>query len=167
MKKISLLLAIISTCIATSPGCLAQTVASGGVRPDAVLKIYNAGMDPSATRAVGDLWKTYGDKKNESWDRLSDGFRAKFSENNIQYSIYYDKKGNWSRTLRQYSEKELPKEIGEEVRRCHHGYSILWIKEISGPEGIAYQVHIESPTRWKNLWVSDGDMLVTGNFAKE
>jgi hypothetical protein len=53
------------------------------------------------------------------------------------------------------------------VEHSYYGYSILWAKEITRTDGIAYQVHIENSVNWKNVWISEGEMWVKENFSKE
>ena len=126
----------------------------------------NAGSDAAAIKAVGQFWKTFGDSRNELWYKLPGGYLAEFSEKVVQVRAVYDKKGNWVYSIRQYTEKELPEEIRDQLRSRYYKDTIGVVKEVNQPQNTVYLIHIENGARWKTVRVADGEMEVVQDFKK-
>lgn len=62
--------------------------------------------------------------------------------------------------MKEYSEKELPKEVRALVKSTYYDYSIGWVKEVSQNQTVVYVVHIADGQNWKDLLVQDGEMEV-------
>jgi len=133
---------------------------------NAILNIVTIGQDGPAVKAVRDFWKKNGDQKGEKWFRLTAGFLAEFTEGGIPNKIVYDKWGRWLYSMREYSEKELPKDVWRLVKGIYFEYSIGCVKEVSQPLALTYVIHIENQEEWKDLVVRDGEIAVWKEFAK-
>ena len=127
---------------------------------DILVSTRNLGSDHAAIKAAREFWKKYGAGKDESWYKLEAGFLAEFTEGAIRCKSVFDRKGNWLYSIKEYGEKELPKEVRDLVRSVYYDYSIGWIKEVSQNQSLVYVVHIFAGPDWKDLLVQDGEMEV-------
>jgi len=127
---------------------------------DVLVSARGLGSDHAAIKAAREFWKKYGEGKNESWYKLEAGYFAEFSEGAIRYKSVFDRKGNWLYSIKEYSEKELPKEVRDLVKSSYFDYSIGWVKEVSQNQSVVYVVHIANGPSWKDILVHDGEMDV-------
>ena len=160
MKKIMGSLLIVYTCMGFGYDAHAQTTGN------AILNIHTIGQDGPAVKATRNFWKRNGEGKGEQWFRLSAGFLAEFTEGGILNREVYDKWGRWLYSIREYTEKELPREVWRLVKSTYFEYNIGFVKEVSQPLMLAYVVHIENEEGWKDLVVRDGEIAVSKEFGK-
>jgi len=147
---------IISIVLITCFYFVSQAQMSSGV----LVTARGLGSDHSAMKAAREFWKKYGEGKNESWYKLEAGYIAEFSEATIRYKSVFGRKGNWLYSIKEYGEKELPKEVRDLVKSAYYDYSIAWVKEVSQNQAVVYVVHIADGPNWKDLLVQDGEMDV-------
>ncbi len=95
-----------------------------------LLNIRTMGSDKAAVRATRDFWKRAGQKTNEEWYKLPDGFLAEYTDNGIRNRVVYDKKGYWQFSMQEYHEKQLPEDVREFVKSQYYDYAIGWVKEV-------------------------------------
>jgi hypothetical protein len=119
-----------------------------------------------ATKAVRSFWQLYGDSKNENWFHLENGSLAEFVDKDIHYRVFFDRKGNWNYTLKQYSEKVLPKDVRAMVRSIYYDYAIKQVKEVNQAQLVVYLIHIENDQEWKTIRVADGELEVAEEYVK-
>lgn len=132
-----------------------------------LLNMHAIGTSRSAIKAQRDFVGREGDQKGEKWYKISDGFLAEFEEPGIKNSVYYDNRGNWSGSIRFYSsEKVLPEDVRRLVRSTYLDYAIRWVNEIKKDQMLIYNVHIESDTLMKDLWVQDDEIREWKTFSK-
>jgi hypothetical protein len=122
------------------------------------LNINSLRTERAGVKAAREFWKMNGEEKNEKWYKLPGGYLAEFNEGSIQNKVVFDKNGNWVYTMREYSEKELPKEVRKLVKSIYYDFSIGWVKEVFQLQSQVYVVHIDSPSEWKDLLVRDGEI---------
>jgi len=118
------------------------------------------GSDHSAIKAAREFWKRYGVGKDESWYKLEGGYIAEFSEGTSRYKSVFDRRGYWLYSIKECSEKELPKDVRELVKSAYYDFSIGWVKEVTQNQSVVYVVHIADGPNWKDLLVQDGEMEV-------
>ncbi len=119
------------------------------------------------SKAVRNFVRSYKNVSNEKWYGLRDGFVAKFTLDEINYLIAYDKKGGWLHTIRTYHENELPQDVRHLVKSSYYDYNIMLAQEIETPlNGITYIIHMEGKTNWINLRVCSGEMEEWQKFNK-
>jgi hypothetical protein len=127
---------------------------------NALVNVQRLGSDRSAAKAAREFWKRYGDGKNETWYKLPEAFLAEFTEGAVKCRSVFDHAGNWLYTIREYTEKELPKEVRHLVKSTYYDYSIGWVKEVTQYQSVVYVVHIKNAPAWKDVLVQDGEMEV-------
>ena len=133
---------------------------------NASLQIHTLGQDGPAVKATRNFWKRNGEGKGEQWFRLSKGFLATFTEGGIPNREVYDKWGSWLYSIREFTEKELPRDLWRLVKSTYYEYNIGVVKEVSQPFMLAYIVHIDNEEGWKDLVVRDGEIVVSKEFGK-
>src|SRR6478609_1608328 len=89
--------------------------------------------DAIAAKALKDFKKSYAGANAAKWYIVDAGFTTKFTQNDIQYRVDYDKKGNWTGTMKAYDEKKLSHDVRATVKSVYYDYSIKWVKEITVP----------------------------------
>lgn len=159
MKQLFSVLLAVGMCFT---GYRGYTQASGNI----LLPVRHAGSDAAAVRATGHFWNTFGESRDEKWYVLPKGLVAQFVDKDVQVKVVYGKKGDWVYTMRQYTEKDLPKEVRGQVKSRYYDDTIGVIKEVIQPQGTVYLIHIENDTRWKTIRVSEGELEVVQDFKK-
>ena len=120
-------------------------------------------------KALKNFAKIYKNVKNQSWYTISDGFTARFFNNNVKNTVYYDTKGRWSGVVKNYSESQLPVEIRNLAKRTYFDYTInggVEIETLLSEGKPTYIIYIEDKQSIKWLRVYDGEMEVYNEFSK-
>ena len=130
------------------------------------LNIKSLGSDRSAVKAAREFWKRHGDGKDEKWYKFPGGYLAEFADGDIGTKVVFDKRGNWLYTIRQYTEKQLPKEVRALVKSTYYDFTIGWVKEVTQFQALVYVVHIDNSPEWKDLIVRDGEIEVSHEMLK-
>jgi len=125
-------------------------------------------LNPYAIKAVKRFTKQYREKKAR-WTEESDCWMAAFSRDGIDYSIYYDKRGNWVGSVKSYGEDNLPKDLRDQIRREYLDYNVYVVKELESIQNIgapSYLVTLENPKSVKQVMISEDKMSIYREFAK-
>jgi hypothetical protein len=118
------------------------------------------------TRVLRAFMATYWNATNPQWVKYAEGFVVYFKSDSIQHRVYYDNTGGRQCTIRQYSEKNLPREIRHMVKSVFYDYSIYLIDEVTVDDKTSYVIKIEDKTSLKEIKIEDGEMEVTHEFIK-
>jgi hypothetical protein len=118
-------------------------------------------------RALKNFKKSFKESSLASWYQAKDGgYVAKFEKNQIQTRVNYDRKGNWTGTIRSYREKNLPKDVRHLVRSNYYDYTIFFVDEVTVGDKTAYLVKIEDAKTFMTIRVIDGEMDVYESYIK-
>ena len=120
-------------------------------------------------RAVRDFMNTHKNVTGESWMKTKDGFSVRFNSDDVRTTIYYDKKGNWSGSIKIYGEEKLLREVRHVVKSTYYDYNIVYAQEIetTDSDGVpTYVVCVEDKTKIKMIRIRDGEMSVWKEFTK-
>ncbi len=123
-----------------------------------------------STKAIKNFTKNYAVATDAKWSNTLEGYRAKFTSNSITQLVYYNHKGNWTGSLKNYSEAQLNKNVRDIIKRIYYDFDISLVQEIETIASYstpAYLVHIENADNYKMLIISDGDMQVYEEFKKQ
>ena len=104
--------------------------------------------------------------RGEKWVEKDDGYRARFDNSGINYMVDYDKKGNWSSTIKNYDESHIDSRIADAVRTAFPGYSIIHLTEIKKGKVIVYLVKIDNQKLLKTIRMIDGEIDVYEAYTK-
>jgi hypothetical protein len=117
-------------------------------------------------KAVQQFMKTYKDAANIRCRKTDNGFRVHFTNGDIQYRIFYSKKGLPVSVIRYYGEDKLPSKIRHLVKSNYYDYSISSVAEVNHRGKTAYMVKMENKTSVKTVKIRDREMEVTEEFKK-
>ncbi len=117
-----------------------------------------AGIKP---KALKDFAKNFKNVKVEYWEKITDGFTAKFNDDGVNNWIYYDPRGLRVGSLKGYNESKLPKEIRKIIKQVYYDYAITYVQEVQTieSEGIpTYIIHLEDKDNILQVRIYDGQM---------
>jgi hypothetical protein len=162
MKKlISITFAIAQLCIVSSPLIAQNAIAHININEikDNHSSVLNAKADKN-------FRKEFRNVSNATWMEKEDGYRVKFTDNDIRFMVDYDKKGNWLSTISNYSEDDLDPGIAVAVKTAFLGYAIVHVTEVRKGDVIAYLVKIDNQKLLKTVRVINGEMDVYEAYVK-
>ena len=138
----------------------------------AVAPVNNHSVDMGEinAKALKHFTKTYKNVTGESWQKIKDGYTAKFNSNGVSNRIFYSPNGKWSGSLKGYSEDKLPQEIRHAVKREYYDYIITYVQEVETTDSYGiptYIIHLEDKNNIKQVRFSDGQMEVWKEFKKQ
>ena len=120
-------------------------------------------------RAVKDFMNTHKNVTGESWMKTKDGFSVRFNSDDVRTTIYYDKKGNWSGSIKIYGEEKMLRDIRHLVKSTYYDYNIVYTQEIetTDSDGLpTYVVCVDDKTKIKMIRVVNGEMSIWKEYAK-
>jgi hypothetical protein len=118
-------------------------------------------------RAARDFVKREGDRKDQKWYKIKEGFLAEFDQAGHEGQYFYDRRGDLRYSIVTFSgEKGLPEEVRRMVKSSYFDFSIGWVKKVTAVEDFSYIVHVENATSWKDIVVHDGEMREWQAFDK-
>jgi len=117
-------------------------------------------------RAVKDFEKSFKGITNEQWLRLGDGYIASFTADSVQTRVGYNRKGSREYTLRNYSEKKLPREVRNIVKSVYHDYTIINVAEVDFDDQPVFIVYMQDETHLKTIGVYDGEIKEIRNYKR-
>ncbi|HEV8271975.1 MAG TPA: hypothetical protein VGQ04_11765 [Chitinophagaceae bacterium] len=123
-------------------------------------------ISPRALKSFADKYKNV---SGESWMRTKDGFSVRFTSNNVRNTVFYDKKGFWTGSLKLYSEEKMLHEVRHAVKSTYYDYNIIYTQEVEVADSKGtptYIVCLEDKTNIKWIRLYDGEMSVWKEFTK-
>ena len=108
----------------------------------------------------------YWNASNPTWVTYPGGYVVYFSYEGIPHRVYYNKTGFADCIIRNYSEKDMPRDIRRLVKSYYYDYSIILVNEVTTMGKTRYVIKIEDETTFKEIKIEDGDMEVTNEFIK-
>jgi hypothetical protein len=116
---------------------------------------------------VRNFMRAYRGVSNEKWLEIPNGFVAMFRQEDVDYQVSYDKKGNVFNTIRSYTEAKLSPNLRHLVKSNYYDYEINLIQEIETPvDPIMYVIHLVGKTELIDLGYTDGELQVLQKFKR-
>lgn len=150
-----------------------------GITAQAQMAINNvefSNVDPSTSvtksdyfksKATKDLARQFKNASSKNWFNIPEGYYVNFKADDVDYMVFYDKKGNWRYTIRNYDEAKLTADIRHIVRSTYYDHNVRLVQEIqSAGNNITYLIHLEGKTNWINLRVANGEMDEFQKYSK-
>ncbi|MEP7377070.1 MAG: hypothetical protein ABI675_26960 [Chitinophagaceae bacterium] len=109
-------------------------------------------------KAVKNFSKNFKDADNAGWAATIDGYKAEFTKEGIETKVFYNRKGQWVASVRNYFEDKLPRDIRHQVKSKYYDYNIFYVQEITVGEKMTYLVKIEDKDSIKTIRLADGEM---------
>ncbi|PWU02720.1 MAG: hypothetical protein C5B52_04690 [Bacteroidetes bacterium] len=116
---------------------------------------------PVNPKAIKNFNKFYSDAVGAQWTTIKNqGFVCRFLKGDMVNRAYYNRAGNWVVTVSDIAEKQMPDEVRQSVRSSYFDYSIVFVQEISFPQGNepVYKIQIQSDKEFKVLKLNDGEI---------
>jgi hypothetical protein len=158
------------TAAAPAPATAAEWPRPGSVtRIDDSSTIKTGYLNDVSIAAVRDFTRRFKTGAAPYWLKLTDGgWAAKFDESHIKYLVSYTRNGNWTYTIREYSEKQLPREVRHLIRSTYYDYAITGVSEVEqyNIAGIVYITYLEDETSFLSIMVHEGEITVREHFNK-
>ena len=178
MKKLILYLAFgYFPALVITTGAYAQTSVNPeilepqkNVAAVSTVTISNSELAAISPKALKHFSKAYQYAANASWDVMKDGFTVKFTAGEVSNRIYYNKKGQWSGSLKGYAEDKLLKEIRNLVKREYFDFAITYVQEVETPDSHGnptYIVHMEDSKTLKQVRICEGQMDNWREYKKQ
>ena len=179
MKQIlfALLAVSISTMVTTNGAYAQKSVNTQIVKPEKniipvekVIAYPNNSIsetDSINPEALKHFTNTYKNATGESWLKIKDGFTTRFTLNGVMNTIYYNTKGRWTGSLKNYREDKMPHDIRDIVKREYYDYSITSVDEVETIDsgGIpTYVVHLAGENNIKLVRICERQMDVWTAF---
>ncbi|HYF30244.1 MAG TPA: hypothetical protein VD993_03900 [Chitinophagaceae bacterium] len=117
------------------------------------------------TKAVRSFAREFSNA-DAKWYRTPDGFVVYFVHKNIRTKMFYDRKGNYGCTVRNYDETALPREIRHQVKSNYYDYQIYHVVEVAAQGQTAYIIKMESKTSWMDVKVLNNEMEILHEYFK-
>jgi len=124
-------------------------------------------VNPVDAKLLASFQATYPDAQHISWSESKDEYAVSFIDHGIFTRIIYNKNGDFTGSLRNYSERNLPYYILNLLKTKFPGENIFGVTEITVPSAINYYVKLEGSKFWKTVRVdSGGDISVVDKYRK-
>ena len=142
------------------------------VKIDKLMSALNktADLDDINIKDLRNFKISYKNANDVKWTKSKYLFTATFVSDGIQTTIYYDVKGRWLGSLKNYKEEKFDSQVRAIVKSSYYDYKIDYVKEIEtvGNYGSpTYLVFIEDDTNFKVVRVGDGIVDVYEQFEKQ
>ena len=117
--------------------------------------------------ALKDFQRSFAGVSNVTWYEANNGgYIARFLQDDVKTVVAYNRKGNWSYTIRYYGEKKLPDDVREMVKRTYYDYSILGISEVHFYEQTVYMIYIQDENHLKTIRIYNDEMDEVANYPR-
>ncbi|HEY4289277.1 MAG TPA: hypothetical protein VGN00_19385 [Puia sp.] len=118
-------------------------------------------------RTMKDFRKRFTGAKGELWFPVNTGFLASFTVDGFQHRAFYDKKGRWQSSMKDGSEKQLPRDVRAIVKSTYYDFAITLVRIVEIPDHKVYIIHLEDENSFKIVRVNeDCEMDVLDEFTK-
>ena len=97
----------------------------------------------------------------ESWFKSPEGLTASFSETNLLYKAFFNKRGSFLYSLKYYPGQDLSEDLRKPIQKLYPGYDIGLVTEVNNGEKVFYAVRIENSSYLKTLTFCEGKMEVS------
>jgi hypothetical protein len=121
-----------------------------------ILQSFSYRSFPINTKLLATFQATFPDAERVLWSESADEYAVSFVDHGIFTRIIYTKNGDFTGSLRNYSERNLPYYILNLLKAKFPGDKIFGVTEIAVPSAINYYVKLEGLKFWKTVRV-DGD----------
>jgi len=121
-----------------------------------ILQSFSYRSDPVNIKLLATFQATFPDAERVQWSESTNEYAVSFVDHGIFTRIIYTKNGDFTGSLRNYSERNLPYYVLNILKAKFPGEKIFGVTEISGPSAINYYVKLEGLKFWKTVRV-DGD----------
>ena len=144
MKKL-----IILTCLFATLGVAASTPPEVNEK---VLKAFN---------------QTFVKATDVVWNEMQNLYEASFKQSEIVSRAIYDTEGNLLRSMRYYTQENLPINILTKMQKKYVGKSVYGVTELATEDEISYHITLQDEKNWYIIQADNlGNFEMTKKFRK-
>ena len=94
---------------------------------------------------------SFKDAKQVTWEEYKNVYEVRFMHNDIKSRITYDTDGNIMKTVRYYSEDQLPLLVKVRIKEKFAGKKVFGVTEVASADTIVYHVVLEDAKTWTSI----------------
>ncbi|MES1160200.1 MAG: hypothetical protein ABUM51_05565 [Bacteroidota bacterium] len=122
---------------------------------------------PINEKLLATFQSSFPEAEHVQWNESTDQYAVSFVDHGIFTRITYTKNGEFTGSLRNYSERNLPYYILNLLKVKFPADKVFGVTEISAPSAITYYVKLEGQKVWKTVKVDgDGTVAVVDKYEK-
>lgn len=116
-------------------------------------------------KALSDFKSTYKDESSVKWSFEPTVIVAKFTKDDIQTEVVYNKNGKWIHTIQIYQESKMPKDVRSLIKNSGYAdYNIEQVQQIQEGDMTFYVVHLSDGKKYKEVGVYNEEINVIKEF---
>ena len=110
---------------------------------------------------------TFPQASNVNWTLHEDYYIVTFVQNDIRTNIAYDQEGSIVRSLRYYTQEQLPFIVLSTVKETYQGKKIFGVTEESSQNGTIYHIILQDDQSWYHVNATPtGSLQLENKFKK-
>ena len=110
--------------------------------------------------------KMFSNVESAKWNATGKDVTVKFSQDNVAYHVFYNKKGKWLATIQTLPLEHLPKWVNARVKSDFGNYSVFLAQHVKTPAAWTYLVKIEKGKDWKIVKINREATEVVGEYVR-
>jgi len=110
--------------------------------------------------------RQYKNASNIVWSTLNEGNCVKFSLDEIEYRVFYNKKGRWMSTIKNLPNERLPWHVANRIKQEYPGFNVFFAQHVHTSMGQAYVIKIEKGESWKQVKLVGSEVEVMGDYIR-
>ena len=112
--------------------------------------------------------QSFPNAEHVTWSNDAGGYTVTFTVKSILTRISYDKKGNFTASLRNYTGETLPFFITNLLKQKYSKYQVYGVTEVTSPTALNYFVKLEGAKYWITVQVDmEGNNAVVEKYRKQ
>lgn len=153
---------LMNTLAFTSSAATKHIFADTGTTKDPI--VHYLRLNEINGHAARDFGERFPSITTGKWLRGTTGYAVKFSENDVICHVYYDRSGNFIKTIRYYVEKNIPVRFRNILHSEFSDYTIVAGTELITEKERNFYVHIKNRRRIKTVRIVSDTIEVTADF---
>jgi hypothetical protein len=137
-----------------------------------VTKVFTPSASPDENynlngKAVRDFTRSFKNVSGERWSDSPNSHVVTFTLHDIDYTLFYDQRGDRLYTMQNYHGAAIPADITHLVKKVYDEYQITLVQEVTNDIGeSAYVIHLEGETQWVTARLANGEINEFERFDK-
>ncbi|MEO7961020.1 MAG: hypothetical protein ABIR19_05725 [Ginsengibacter sp.] len=117
-------------------------------------------------RSLKTFSKYYKNASDVKWFSEPGCITARFSGNQINTTVLFDKQGRWIRTTKTYQEDKMEPGIRAIVKSKYYDHKINLVKEVNEGGMLCYFIYLENDKNYTIVTLYEGEVSIYENFQK-
>jgi hypothetical protein len=116
--------------------------------------------------AIESFKKNFAGAEDPRWNVTNEGSTVKFKQDNVNYHVFYSRRGKWQATIQCLPLEMLPRWVVARVKSDFKNFAIFFAQHIRTPIGHTYIINIEKGNNWKCIRISSEATEVLGEYVR-